>query len=221
MKAIGILVSFLFISGCTTLQKNGGGVEEVLIDYPAIGIETTALVGEEMLSKGSQTTVNAINLKQSVSVGLTSGYTFSPGIYTQVGHSEGKIFYSPVNYGMVQRFFLADPYGGMYIDHKEKELCGVSVFGGTVCADADYEVTKHTRNDMLSFQQTLLYSGKIGNKINISYREFSNNKARPAFSNDVEYDLSDNNVIGYKGALLEILNANNLSIKYKVLRNFR
>jgi hypothetical protein len=31
-----------------------------------------------------------------------------------------------------------------------------------------------------SFQQTLIYSGKVGNKINIGYREFSSNMARPA-----------------------------------------
>ncbi|KZZ19843.1 hypothetical protein A3752_13310 [Oleiphilus sp. HI0081] len=221
MKTIGILIALIVLSGCTSLKKNGGGIEETLIDYPAIGTETTAFVGEEMLAKGSKKTVNAISLKYTTSVGLLGSYTFSPGIYTQVGYSGNKVFYAPTNYGMVQKSTLADPYGGMYIDHNEKEICGVSAFGGTVCSDADYDITKHTNNDMLSFQQTLLYSGKIGNKVNISYREFSNNKARPAFSNDVEYDLNESNVIGYKGALLEIINATNQSIKYKVLKNFR
>jgi hypothetical protein len=71
-----------------------------------------------------------------------------------------------------------------------------------------------------AFQQTLIYSGKIGNKVNIGYREFSRNMARPAFNNDVEYDLSESNQIGYKGALLEIIDANNQNITFKVLRNF-
>ncbi|CAD9197495.1 hypothetical protein QAC21B_03669 [Acinetobacter bohemicus] len=71
-----------------------------------------------------------------------------------------------------------------------------------------------------SFQQTLIYSGKVGNKINISYREFSGSLARPAFNNDVEYDLNQSRQIGYKGALLEIADANNQSITYKVLKNF-
>ena len=221
MKKICVLIALIILSGCTSLKKNGGGVEEVLIDYPPVGVETTAFVGDEMLAKGSKTTVNAISLKHTTSVGLLGSYTFSPGIYTQVGYSENKTFYSPTSYGMVQKSALADPYGGMYIDHSKREICGVSSLGGTVCSEADYEITKHTTNDMLSFQQTLLYSGKIGNKVNISYREFSNNKARPAFSNDVEYDLDESNVIGYKGALLEIINATNQSIKYKVLRNFK
>jgi hypothetical protein len=71
-----------------------------------------------------------------------------------------------------------------------------------------------------SFQQTLIYSGRVGNKINVSYREFSNNTARPAFNNDVEYDLSSSNTIGYKGALIEVIKADNSSITYKLIRNF-
>ena len=71
-----------------------------------------------------------------------------------------------------------------------------------------------------SFKQTLIYSGKVGNKINVGYREFSGSVARPAFNNNVEYDLSESLVIGYKGAQIEVLEATNQYIRYKVLRNF-
>jgi hypothetical protein len=71
-----------------------------------------------------------------------------------------------------------------------------------------------------SFQQTLIYSGKVGNKINIGYREFSNNLARPAFNNAVEYDLTDSRIIGYRGARIEVIDATNEFIKYKVIQNF-
>ena len=60
----------------------------------------------------------------------------------------------------------------------------------------------------------------MGNKINIGYREFSSNSARPAFNNDVEYDLNESKQIGYKGALLEVIKATNQDITYKVLKNF-
>ncbi len=71
-----------------------------------------------------------------------------------------------------------------------------------------------------SFQQTLLYSGKVGNKINIGYREFSNSLARPAFNNNVEYDLSESKTIAYKGAQLEVLEATNQHIKFRLIKNF-
>ena len=44
--------------------------------------------------------------------------------------------------------------------------------------------------------------------------------ARSAFNNDVEYDLNDSRQIGYKGALIDVLEADNQKIKYKVLKNF-
>ncbi len=41
-----------------------------------------------------------------------------------------------------------------------------------------------------SFQQTLIYSGKFGNKINVEGTVNSQViKPRPAFNNDVEYDF--------------------------------
>jgi hypothetical protein len=66
----------------------------------------------------------------------------------------------------------------------------------------------------------LIYNGRIGDKINVGYREFSNSLARPAFNNDVEYDLSASRTIGYKGAQIEVIDANNNSITYRVLRTF-
>ena len=44
--------------------------------------------------------------------------------------------------------------------------------------------------------------------------------ARPAFNNNVEYDLSESPIIGYKGAKLEIIEANNQFVRYRVIENF-
>jgi len=41
-----------------------------------------------------------------------------------------------------------------------------------------------------------------------------------AFNNDVDYDLNESKVIGYKGARIEIIEATNELIKYRVLKNF-
>lgn len=100
-------------------------------------------------------------------------------------------------------------------------LCVITVFNVRICDnDVNFERRKVPTLSRVSFQQTLIYSGRIKDKINIGYREFSNNLARPAFNNNVEYDLGESRVIGYKGARLEVLEATNESIKYKVLRNF-
>jgi hypothetical protein len=71
-----------------------------------------------------------------------------------------------------------------------------------------------------NFQQSLLYNGRVGQIITIAYREFSGNRARPAFNNEVKYDLSVSKVLSYKGARIEVIDADNNQIEYRVLSNF-
>ena len=67
---------------------------------------------------------------------------------------------------------------------------------------------------------TYCYSFIFFVKIIVHCRIGSLEVARPAFANSVEYDLNDSKIIGYKGARLEVISADNQSIKYKVLQNF-
>jgi hypothetical protein len=68
-----------------------------------------------------------------------------------------------------------------------------------------------------SFKRELVYSGKSGNTITILYREYMNDMARPAFSQELKYDLSDSKTIGYKNAKFEVVDADNMSIHFKTL----
>lgn len=63
-----------------------------------------------------------------------------------------------------------------------------------------------------SFQRELVYSGVAKGVITILYREFLGGVARPAFSQEVHFDLSEGSEIGYKGARFKVLKANNLGI---------
>jgi hypothetical protein len=96
----------------------------------------------------------------------------------------------------------------------------VTILGGTANYEGRYSREKKSPIHDRGFQQTLIYSGRVGDKVRITYREFSQGMVRGAFSNDVEYDLSVSNIIRYKGAEMEILSADNMKISYKVLKNF-
>lgn len=69
-----------------------------------------------------------------------------------------------------------------------------------------------------SFKRELIYGGVSGNSISISYREFSDGIARPAFTQELKYDLTDSKIIGYRGARFEVIKASNTSLKYKMLK---
>jgi hypothetical protein len=123
------------------------------------------------------------------------------------------------NLGVLTKNFLVDPPQSIRASNEDGRLCIVTAFNVVTCRDRDFEREQRPIASQDAFQQTLLYSGRVGDRINISYREFSGNVARPAFTNDVEYDLSDSNEIGYRGAVLEILEATNTSITYRVIRS--
>jgi len=186
---------------------------------PNIGEVVTVGVGEQMLYQGNASEDDVLDIANPIKVNL---YSLPAGQYAKTGSNEKGNYFSPITKtgALVGKSFFADPVQVLMVS-KENKLCVVTVFNASSCSkDAEFKVKKVTSLRDNTFQQTLIYSGKIGNKINVGYREFSGNLARPAFNNDVEYDLSESRQIGYKGALLEILDANNQSIKYKVLRNF-
>ena len=68
--------------------------------------------------------------------------------------------------------------------------------------------------------QEFVYNGRVGDAVKFIYREYKNNYARPAFSQEVQYDLSQSDEIGFQNLRMKVINATNTSITYIVLRNF-
>jgi hypothetical protein len=69
-------------------------------------------------------------------------------------------------------------------------------------------------------QQTLYYNGLSGNTLRFTYREFKEDMARDAFTQDVTYDLKLGEVIGFKSSRFKIIEADNLTVTYQVLTHF-
>lgn len=205
----------LLCSACATVKYNGPNAQVELIDRPPIGQTTVAYVGDNLVEKGMMVAEKVLYVKKLID-GVA--YNIPPGSYKQIGFDEKSDFYSSI--GVTKNPF-SDPFKALAIDSsKPNELCVVTVFNIKSCYPGEFEKRGVVSEQGLSFQQTLIYSGRVGQKINISYREFSDNLARPAFNNDVEYDLSTSALIGYKGAQIEVISADNNTITYRVLRNF-
>ena len=194
------------------------------ISTPPIGVVSTAMVGDKMLEQGKYEKIDAIRLSRTVSVGMLGSYTFTPGIYQKYGQNSEGEFFNPGNFpgsGQVHKSALADPFQVMLLENDGTTLCAVTVFHVKACEpDVAVQRLKMPSATADTFQQTLIYNGRVGNKINIGYREFSGNLARPAFSNEVEYDLKELKTFGYKNAVIDVIEATNQYIKYVVRRNF-
>jgi len=63
-----------------------------------------------------------------------------------------------------------------------------------------------------SFRQEFIYNGKTKDTLKISYREFKDDMARPAFYQDLSYDLSESRIIGFRDIRIEVIEATNTDI---------
>ncbi len=221
---VGVLCLSLLVSGCVSVKYNYSP-KATTISEPPLNTTVTAYVGDNMLQQGRYIEHDAIYVRHDIKVGPWGGYNVSQGTYRKVGEDEYSEFYVPggPEAGVVTTSsgIMKDTFQAIRVDKRTGKLCCVDKTNDEYCtAQAHYERTTFAATSQEGFQQTLIYSGKVGEKINIGYREFSSNLARPAFNNDVEYDLSESNIIGYKEARIEVLEATNEHIKYKVIQHF-
>jgi len=84
------------------------------------------------------------------------------------------------------------------------------------------ETVVKTTDGMPAVQNAVLYQGTSKGAIHISFREFSNDLARPAFTQDIAYDLSKDGtaVIGFKGLTINVVKATPTDITYTIVQDF-
>ena len=85
----------------------------------------------------------------------------------------------------------------------------------------EYIKTKAIATVKEYFKQEFIYNGRVGNALKFIYREYVNDYARPAFTQDLQYYLSESKAIGFRGLRIEIISATNTEIQYKVLEYFK
>jgi hypothetical protein len=68
-----------------------------------------------------------------------------------------------------------------------------------------------------AFRAQMIYSGLDGNTVRATYREFSGDFIRPAFAQELQYNLAQDSTIAYKSIKIQVLQATNSQIRYKVV----
>jgi len=212
----------LILSGCVTPAYNYSA-KAIAVDKPAADSVITVAVGENVLFQGTLTEHDGVRVDEIVKVGLLGLYTLTPAVYLKVGEKDGKEFYKPdlSSGAAIVRGLIADPPKMLQVTSAD-QLCVVTIFNQPVCkSGAKFARRQFEIESADTLQQALIYNGRIDNRIRISYRESSGAPTRTLFSNDAEYDLNASRVIAYKDARIEVVEATNEYLKYRVLQNFK
>ena len=201
------------------------------VDMPPVGELSEASIGSSLIQKAKVYVVDGLRLDSPLVIeAFGSRLELGVGDYAALSRTRLHTLYSAVdqiggryyNFGTLTesdigfRKSLEDgridafslPYNsGMIIPHETDESLTLT----------EIEVTAVQEP---SFRQELIYNGRIGDTIRVLYREFQNDMARPAFTQDVVYDLSESNIIGFRDVRIEIVDANNTRVRYSVISGF-
>jgi hypothetical protein len=212
----------------------GQSLSRVSVLKPEVGIESESELGEGMISsrQGSEM-VASITLSSDVHFhgkyfGSSYEVVFPAGSLTTISTPNGAGFTSDqatfkYDGDRKPRSGFGKPDMAVFVDPKNPStLIGWIGFGLTsktiAVDDAGFVMERCLLGGTKGFRQELIYSGISKGTVSLQYREFSDDMARPAFSQDLHYDLADGDEIGFKGARIKIIKATNVSVKFRVIK---
>ncbi len=204
--------------------------QSIKVIKPDIGVETTVSLGQSIITSGYGHTAKVLKVNSTYSekhIGLS--FFITEGIYELI-HSDGKFdYYNPIDnkqiYPKNSHGTIIEPSIYQIRISPSNVISIIERSGYKVPGDftnnLDYSIIDSMFIEQQdSFQQTMIYLGKEKNILKFSYREFSRNHIRDAFTAEVTYDLSESNIIGYKDFKAEILDATNTSLRYRIISSF-
>ena len=199
------------------------------IALPQVGETTTAQVGDPIITMSHQLSMSAIRFGNACAF---SEKFDRPGTGTgtvEFKVDEGAVFARENTSNGVPGYCgaasqLTPPFGYVSVKHcvATNGEGIVSFPGSEMIVQSDCRVAPQVLQADApdSVKKELLYDGRTGATVHLSYREFVRDFARPAFTQELSYDISTDHVIGFRGARIEIIDANNTSIRYRVLSGF-
>ena len=206
MRFVSLLVTSVLVAGCAA------GPEIASLDQnivrPDVGAISTREVGEPLFETIDAKTYDGLRFPLGTTIKMGIGSTVEPKgpyILTASGNYCGpadqvRDLAGPTNHALPNGMCFTE----QMLVNMQVKFVHVQVY----------------RNDPANFQQQLIYEGKAGKEIKISYREFHGDFARPGFTQELSFDLSEGDTIGAKGARIQIIKATNTEIQYKIIKTF-
>lgn len=105
--------------------------------------------------------------------------------------------------------------GAPFIVDQKGEVATVKQWVGLLNSPNGYAVRQQYSADYL--RRELLYSGRSGSTVEITYREFRGGMAAQPFYQNLKYDLAASRQIRFQNFTIDVIAADNQSIRYKIV----
>lgn len=226
----------LLVAGCASTQRTLLPALDV-VDLPPLDTEQVAEIGDTLVAKGKIYTYDGLNLRNEAVGGgaLLLKFQVPPGPLPAKKEDEDWTYYYgdgvtatdtsinsqrtvPGGLKIARRSFISGEDD--FVKGDVRIFSDSPVITLRPLSPLDIEHTRVSAVEKPSFKQELIYSGRSGDEVRFLYRELSGSVMRAPFSQQVQYDLSQDSVIGFKGVRIEVLEATNTQIRYRVLSSF-
>ena len=216
--------------------KNLPGDKNFTKSYnPKIGVESTVNLGDPMMRTGYGWQVDCVMPLFEYDGTNSVSEDFYRGVIGTIvrkgtkmcGDAEGVNYFTPPYRMHVKKLYGAERnvWAIEDIGNGESRWCsgGIVDIAGGSCFQrpvTDYKLIKEFRTVKDSFQRQLEYMGRSGNVLSFIYAEFKEDMAREAYNRNFQVDLSEGNTVNYKGAEIEIIQADNVTVTYIINKYF-
>jgi hypothetical protein len=228
IKLIVATIAAVSLTACATAGTNLAP-DVTRINFPDVNSSHTVRIGESMLKKAKVYAYDAIQLDEEFKVGdgvFLQKVRIPPQKLKAKKLLKNNVLYSAEEaYSYDALLGERQVFAGLCIP-KDTEKEKWRVFLNGVCtALGTKDLPSHTFTtaydaDKPSLTRELIYNGRVKDEIKIIYRELSNDRMRPAFQQDLQYDLSNSDEIAFREVILEVRSADNREITYTVLSHF-
>lgn len=225
---VSIVVAGL-LSGCASTHLITPQIVPEPADRPALGAVAEIELGEAAVATGQRRSLPGLSLANELSWGdgvLRKRFTVAPGrLAARQGDARHIYYFS-------DRMTARDPLFGT-APYASGGLCRAKDGSGPVrgfitpgqCV-LTWNATPEIRDirieeaDEGARRRELIYHGRAEGRLRFLYRETSGDGASQAQTQTIDYDLSQSAVIGFRGARLEVLEADNTRLRYRLLAPF-
>jgi len=229
IKIIPFLTLAIFmLSGCASpyVALKMGDTNAERIYAPKIGVQSKVNLGDSMMLTGQGWYVDCLvpNFEYALLMPAQNyKLTVKTGEKLCADSEGGNYFTAPyevlgpnVHPGMSFRIWSVEDIGGglsKWCANRQIHFCHER-------PKTDYKIVKSFKQAADEFQQSIEYSGRNGDILSFTYAEFNEKMARTAFNRNFQVDLKEGNTVNYKGAEIEIIEADNRQVTYIIKEYF-
>jgi len=204
------------------------------VDFPMLDSLVAVSLGETLASKGYKSTTPAIKILEDFTFHEADLVTprhwiaaDSQGRMDRVGTSKDdeRVDCYTVHYNFDAHLNWGNKVGrdlpiGLCESAQVLVIQPGYRFGGEMPLDVPVDKFNSVSLESPAHIEEFIYNGRVGDALKFVYREFSGDYLKPAFTQEVQYDLGSSNIIGFKDLKIEVIEASNVKIRYKLISNF-